>query len=237
MLSRTQLLIVFLLCLFPVSASAGETGFFTGIDVTAGKAFGSSDQTNGGAPAAGGGIVKNVKLNDTIGLGGHLGYRFDNAVSVSLGYQHIWGDVSWDANFPAISYTSTYDGTAISDAILVNLSYDIAVSDTLSITPAAGIGLTFNSFSGVTERSKSTGQFLSSVGDDTKISPAAQVGLGFGYKIAQSIRLDINSVLAYTGEFQTGSTRRGNLGVTGITPYEIGDVWRASLGASINFKF
>jgi hypothetical protein len=235
MLSRALLFTVFITCLFPASAFAADAGFFVGLDLTGGKAFGSSDQTDGGAAFGGGGVVENVDFGDTVGIGGHLGYRINEALSVSLAYQHIWGDVSWDANFPAISSVSAFEGTAVSDMILANVSYDMAVSDAISISPKVGAGLTFNTLSGVVETLKSTGQFLSDVSDATQISPVAQVEIGLRYNMAPNMSLNLGTALAYTGGFKTNDTRSGNLGVTPITPYEIDDVWRASLGASIDF--
>jgi len=44
-------------------------------------------------------------------------------------------------------------------------------------------------------------------------------------------------LLAYSGRFETGKTRSGNLGITDINPYEIKDAWRANLGASLSFEF
>lgn len=59
--------------LFPASALAQDTGFFAGLDVYGGTAFGSSSTTNGGAAFAGGGVVNNVKFGGTVGMGGHAG--------------------------------------------------------------------------------------------------------------------------------------------------------------------
>ena len=234
---RKSLFIVLSTVLFPASALAENPGFFVGLDVSGGKAFGSSSQTDGGASFAGGGVVRNVEFGDTVGLGGHAGYRFNNALSVSLGYQHIWGDVSWDANFPAISAASSFEGTAISDTILAKVTYDVAVSDALSISPNAGMGLLFNSLSGVVETNKPTGQFLSDVDNHTQIAPMAQVGIGVRYEIAPNMSVNIDTSAAYTGGFETGNTRSGNAGITKITPYEIDDVWRINVGASMHFKF
>jgi hypothetical protein len=49
--------------------------------------------------------------------------------------------------------------------------------------------------------------------------------------------LGLDALLTYTGGFETGDTRSGNLGITDINPYKIKDAWRANLGVSINFEF
>src|SRR5690554_2854137 len=112
--------------LFPLSASAEDIGLFGGLDLSGGVASGSSGTTNGGNPVAGGGIVENVEFGNTVGIGGHVGYRFDPAWSAFLSYQHVRGDVSWDAVFPLFGVTSNFDGTAISNVVLANLAYDFA---------------------------------------------------------------------------------------------------------------
>jgi hypothetical protein len=223
--------------LLPVSALAKDTGFFTGLDLSGGKAFGSSKTTDGGAPWAGGGVVDNVRFGRTFGIGGHVGYRFDSALSGFISYQHVRGDVSWDAAFPMFGVSSDFKGTAISNVVMGNLAYDFALSDTTSIQAIAGAGLSFNSLSDVVETDVGTGLFLSDVKDHTRTSPAAQIGMGVRHKITPDIVLGLNASVNYTGGFETGNTRSGNLGITPITPYKIDDVWRVSLGALIRFEF
>jgi hypothetical protein len=223
--------------LVPVSARAEDTGFFAGLDWSAGMASGSSKTTNGGAPWAGGGVVSNVKFGGTIGIGGHAGYRFNPALSGFISYQHVRGDVSWDATFPLFGVSSDFKGTAISNVIMGNLAYDFALSDTTSIRTSVGIGLSFNSLSNVVERDVATGLFLADVADRTRTSPAAQIGAGIQHRIAPHAVLGLNASVSYTGGFETGDTRSGNLGVTPITPYKIDDVWRTNLTASLRFAF
>ena len=57
----------------PATVLADETGFFAGLDVLGGIAGGSSDTTNGGAPFAGGGVVR----------GSPRPYQLFSAISIS----------------------------------------------------------------------------------------------------------------------------------------------------------
>lgn len=220
-----------------MSAFAGEPGFFAGVDVSAGMASGSSSTTNGGAAFAGGGVVANVKFGDTVGIGGHVGYRFDPVWSAFVSYQHVRGHVSWDANFPLFGVASGFAGTAFGNGILANLAYDLALSDRTSLRASTGLGLTFNTLSGVVETDKGSGLFLSDVKDHTRLSPMAQAGAGIRHKITPNAELGFDALVAYTGGFETGNTRSGNLGITPITPYKIDDVWRASLSGSFRLAF
>lgn len=221
----------------PLSALAAEPGFFAGLDVSGGAAFGSSSTVNGGAPFAGGGVVGNVKLGNFVGGGGHVGYRFDSAMSAFVSYQHGQGGIGWDANFPLYGASSRFDGTAISSAILGNVAYEIPLTDVISMRTTAGLGITFNTLSRVIETNKATGIFLADLATHTRTGTAAQVGLGFRYKIAPSAEVGLDGLVAYAGGFETGSARSGNLGITSINPYRIDDVWRASLSASLKIGF
>lgn len=223
--------------LVPAPALAEDTGFFAGLDLSGGMASGSSRTTDGGASWAGGGVVENVKFGNTTGIGGHAGYRFDPALSGFISYQHIRGDVSWDATFPMLGVASAFKGIAISNVVMGNLAYDFALSGTTSIRASAGAGLSFNTLSSVTETDVATGLFLSDVRDHTRTSPAAQIGAGIWHNITPNAVLGLNASVSYTGGFETGSTRSGNLGITPITPYKIDDVWRTNLSASIRFEF
>jgi len=237
MISKLLLSATIAASVFPAFALAGDTGFFAGLDVTGGVASGSSHTTNGGAAIAGGGVVDNVKFGDALGVGGHVGYKFNPALSVFISYQHVQGDVSWDANFPLFGVASNFDGTAISNAVLGNIAYDWALSDATSIIATAGIGLSFNSLSGIVESDQATGLFLSDVADHTQVNPMVQLGAGIDHKISANIVLVLSVSVSYTGEFETGDTRSGNLGITSIAPYKIDDVWRANLGISMRFTF
>ncbi|MFT4121287.1 outer membrane beta-barrel protein [Bradyrhizobium sp.] len=236
---RPKLLIPALVaaCVAPASALAQGAGFFVGLDASAGMAFGSSSTTNGGAPWAGGGVVNNVKFGETAGIGGHAGYRFDPALSAYVSYQYVRGDVSWDATFPMFGVASDFKGTAVSHVVMGNLAYEFALSDRTSIRTSAGLGLSFNSLSSVMETDVGTGLFLADVADHTRLSPAAQIGAGLQHRIAPKAMLSLNTSVSYTGSFETGNTRSGNLGITPITPYKIDDVWRASLSGSIRLEF
>lgn len=218
------------------SAQAQDNGFFAGLDVSGGLASGSSDTTNGGADFAGGGVVDNVKFGETLGIGGHIGYRFTPSFSAFIGYQYVQGSVNWDANFPLFNITSDFKGDAISNVLMGNLAYDWALSEVTSIRASAGLGMSIDSLSDVVETDRGTGLFLADVADHTRTSPAAQLGAGIQHKITSNMVLGLNAAVSYTDSFETGNTRSGNLGVTSITPYRIDDVWRANLGVSIRFK-
>jgi hypothetical protein len=237
MISKLLLSALIAAFLVPAPACAEDTGFFAGLDVSGGVASGSSRTTDGGAPWAGGGVVDNVKFGNTTGIGGHAGYRFDPALSGFISYQHIRGDVSWDASFPMFGVASDFKGIATSNVVMGNLAYDFALSDMTSIRASVGVGLSFNTLSNVVETDRGTGFFLDDVADRTRTSPAAQVGAGIQHKIASNAVLGLTAAASYTGGFETGSTRSGNLGITAITPYKIDDVWRASLSASIRYEF
>lgn len=237
MRSRALIATLAAMVFLPAPAVAQDTGFFAGLDVSGGLAFGSSSTRNGGAAVAGGGIVNSVKFDDTFGIGGHIGYRFDPSRSAFISYQHIRGDVSWGANFPSFGVASDFKGDAISNVIMGNLAYDWALSGMTSIQFGAGLGVSINSLSNVVETDQGTGLFLADVAGHTRISPAAQLSLGIQQKITPNATLGLNAAVGYTGGFETGETRNGNLGVTSITPYKIDNVWRASLQASVRFEF
>jgi hypothetical protein len=230
-------LVVLVTVIFPAAALAGEQGFFAGLDVSGGTAFGYSSTTNGGAPVARGGVVGDVKFGQTWGIGGHVGYRFDPAISAFVSYQHIRGDVGWNAVFPLYGVSSRFDGSAISNAILGNVAYEFPLSAATTIRTTAGVGVGFNTLSGVVETNKPTGEFLADLADHTRTDIIAQVGLGLRHRIAQNVVVGLDGSIAYVGGFETGNTRSGNQGITGISPYGIDDVWRANLSGSIRFEF
>jgi hypothetical protein len=225
------------LLLVPASAFADEAGFFAGLDATGGIAFGSSSTTDGGAPFAGGGVVENVKFKTTAGIGGHAGYRFDSPLSAFVSYQYLEGRVNWDARYPLFGVASNFQGTAVSHVLMGNLAYDFSLSDTTSFRTTAGLGLSFNTLSSVAEADEGTGLFLANLAEKTRINPTAQVGAGIRHKLTDSITWGLSTSVSYSGGFETGTTRSGNLGVTPINPYKIDDVWRATLGTSISFRF
>lgn len=221
----------------PATALAEDAGFFAGLDATGGIAFGSSSTTDGGAPFAGGGIVDNVKFRGTVGLGGVVGYHFASPLSAFLSYRQVQGGIGWDADFPLFGVSSGFDGTAISRAVMGNLAYDFALSDVTTLRAAAGVGLSFNTLSDVVEKDNPTGAFLSNVEDHTRTSPTAQLDLGIQHALTPAAIVGLSASIIYSGGFETGDTRSGNLGVTAINPYAIDDVWRANLGASIRVRF
>ena len=234
---KSFLLCAVLFVALPAMALAEDRDFFVGLDLIGGIAGGTSSTTDGGAPFALGGVVDDVTFGTATGIGGHIGYRVDPALSAFVSYQHLRGDVSWNASFPAIGVVSDFEGKAISDMVLANVAYEVPLSEATAIRGTAGIGLSFNTLSDVVETDRGSGIFLADVAKHTEIDPAAQIGAGLRHKLASNAVLGLDASLAYSGGFETGNTRSGNLGVTDINPYKIDHVWRANLGASIRFEF
>ncbi len=237
MLRKIALPVILAASLVPLSAQAEKDDIFAGLGLSTGIARGSSNQTDGGAAGVGGGIVENIKFGNARGFGGHVGYRLSPAWSTFASYQHLRGDVSWDARFPAINAISSFAGKATSNLILANLGYDLPISDSTAFTAGLGLGASFNSLSNVVEINQPGNSFLSDVGDNTQISPAAQISIGLEHKIMPHALLKLDATFAYTGGFETASTRTGNLGTTPITAYEINHVWRTGIGASLRLAF
>ncbi|WP_322998443.1 autotransporter domain-containing protein [Castellaniella sp.] len=234
---NTLLILVITAAALPATAAAQAPGFFAGLDVSGGIARGSSSTQDGGAAFAGGGVVENVKFGNTTGIGGHVGYQIDPAVSAFISYQYTRGDIDWDAHFPRFGVASSFSGDATSHTILANIAYDWPLSEATTIRATAGLGVTFNTLSGVTEREKPSSAFASNVADHTEAGPTGQLGAAIQHYITPNAMLSLNVSAAYVGAFRTGDTREGNLGVTQITPYEIRDTWRMNLGASVRMRF
>lgn len=225
---------------FPVGAAAGKQNFFAGLDVFAGMAFGSSSTKDGGGLppfGAADGVVGNVRFGETVGVGGHVGYRFDPAWSASISYHHIFGDIRWDATFPAFGSVSRIAGDATSDVLVANVIHMRHLSDATALSLKAGLGVGFNRLSDLVETRKADGHFISNVAGKTKAAPVAQIGAGVLHSFSPNATIGFDALLSYAGGFETGSTRRGNLGVTGINPYRIENVWRTNLGVSARFEF
>jgi hypothetical protein len=214
-----------------------DGGFFAGVDVLTGKAYGSSDTKDGGAPFAGGGVVDEVKFKRTTGLGGHVGYRFDSAWSVFVSYQHSRGDVSWNADFPMLGVASSYKGKATSHIVMGNVAYDLALSKATALRLSGGVGVAYNKLADVEEHNRPGGEYLSELAEETKRNWAAQVGVGLRHRVTTNTELGLDLLATYTGGFETGDSRFGNLGETEIKPYRIDDVWRADLNASVRYTF
>ena len=200
--------------IIPAAAMARESDIFAGLDVFGGIASGVSDTRDGGGNPPlfnGDGVVDNVKFGETLGIGGHIGYRIDPAWSAFIGYRHIRGDVRWQATYPSFGVASDFDGTATGDAVMGNLAYKFPLSGTTAARARTGIGVTFNRLSGVVETDKASGQFVADVARHTKASPIAEIGLGLEQSIAARTVITLDASVAYTGGFETGDTRSGNL--------------------------
>ena len=220
-------------------ALTDDTGFFVGGGAFAEKAFGSSSTTNAGASWGGGGIVDNVRFGTGVGGGLHAGYRFDDARSIFMSYDYSRSDISWEAAFPALgpNTKSRFDGTAVSNALMGNFAYDYALSDATTLQTSVGAGLSLNTLLNVRESDFSSGGFTSNLENHTQISPVAQVGASLTHHITPGITLSLNASASYTRGFETGNSRSDNVVTTGITPYEIENIWRTKVGASLRFAF
>lgn len=235
-LTQNLFLAVVISSTFSAPAFAGDSGVIAGIDVSGGTAHGSSDTTNGGG-FGGGGVVANVKFGHIVDLGGYVGYRFGTAWSAFLSYQHIRGDIQWDANFPPGLGSTHFSGTAESNVLMANLSYAYPLSDATDFDVSGGLGVSFNKLADVVETVHGTGEFVSDVHSDTRASQSARIAAGIRHKLSPNMVFGLEASLAYAGKFRTGDTRFGNLGVTSINPYEIDSVWRTSLTASLTYTF
>jgi len=224
----------------PVAARAEDRDFFAGVDVLGGVATGSSSTKDGGGvlPSFNGdGVVENVRFGGLVGIGAHIGYRFKPSWSAIVSYQHVRGNVSWDARFATYGGRSSFDGTASSDVIMGSIAYARPLSEATSVSVKAGLGVTFNRLSDLVETDRGTGLFGSDVAGHTKTGPTAQIGLGIQHRLSPSATIGLDAAFAYVGGFETGNTRNGNLGVTNINPYKIDDVWRGTLGVSLKVAF
>lgn len=223
-----------------VLAADHDRDFFVGLEVLGSTASGTSSTRNGGGNPPlfqGDGIVSKVRFDDTVGVGAQVGYRLHPRWSVALSYQYIRGDIRWRADYPAFQVASDFDGTATSNVILATLGYAHPLSDATSLTLRGGLGASYNRLSGVQEFDIGTGLFLADLAGRTQASTAALVGLGIEHQLTRSIAIGLEATATYNGGFQTGITRRGNLGTTGINRYELDDVWRGNLAASLKFSF
>ena len=237
---RGVILSTILVAALPVASHAQDRGFFVGVDVLGGVASGSSDTRNGGGILPmfeGDGVVDEIRFENTIGIGGHIGYRFKPSWSAIISYQHFRDGVSWEATFPTHGGGSSFDGEATSDVVVANLAYTRPLSDATSASIRVGVGVAFNGLSDLVETDKATGIFVSDVAEHRKASATIPIGLGIQRTLTSSMSIGLDAAYAYAGGFATGDTRTGNLGVTSINPYEINSVWRGTLGASLRVMF
>ena len=218
---------------------ADDTGFFVGGSVFAEKTFGSSSSTTGGALWGGGGIVDNVRFGTGAGGGLQAGYRFDDARAVFVSYDYSRSDVRWDAAFPLLgpSVISSFDGTAVSNALMGNFAYDFALSEATHLQASVGAGLSLNTLLKIRETVFNNGGFISNLENHTQISPVAQLGSSLTHHITPGITLSLNASASYARGFETGNSRSDNVVTTDITPYEIENIWRTKVGTALRFAF
>lgn len=240
MRTKGVFLSIILVAALPIATQAQDREFFVGVDVLGGVTSGSSDTRDGGGILPlfeGDGVVDHVRFEKTIGMGGHIGYRFKPSWAAIISYQHLRDEVSWDATFPTNGGGSGFDGMATSDAIMGHIAYTRPLSDATSASVRVGVGVAFNGLSDLVETDKVTGMFVSDVAKHTKVSPTVPIGLGIQRRLTSSMSIGLDAAYAYAGGFATGDTRTGNLGVTSINPYEINSAWRGTLGASLRVMF
>ena len=120
---------------------------------------------------------------------------------------------------------------------MANIAYDFALAQATTLRLSSGLGVAYNKLSGVDEHNVRTGRLLSHLESERKTNLAAQVGVGLRHWISANTEIGLDLLATYTGGFKTGDTREGNLGVTEINAFEIDDVWRASIGASVRYAF
>lgn len=217
-----------------------DKGFFAGIDLLGGFATGSSSTTNGGGTPPvyhSDGVVRDVTFGNTLGIGGHIGYRLDPNWSAFASYHYIRGDIGWSADYPSLGIASDFSGDAYSNVLMGNVAYRHALSDETSLILKAGLGVSLNTLSDITEVNPTDGSLISHLANHTKASPAGQVGVGFQHAITSNVTLGLDASLGYAGSFETGDTRTLGSDVMEINPYEIENVWRGNLGGSLKVNF
>jgi hypothetical protein len=89
----------------------------------------------------------------------------------------------------------------------------------------------------VVETDQASGLFLADVASRTRTEPMAQLSLGIEHRISPGVSAGLTASASYSGGFETGDKRIGNLGVTDINPYRIGHIWRTDLAASLRLRF
>ena len=219
------------------SPARGES-LFSGFDVSGGLAWGGSDTTDGGAAVAGGGTVHDVAFGSGIGLGGHLGYRLTSDFAVTLSYHYLQADVFWRADYALAGVgDSNFAGRAASHVLMGSGIFTHALSDATALELRGGLGVALNSLSNVEEIHAPDGQFLAVISEERQVSPAAEIAVGLSHAISPTMFLALETSATYVGDFSTGDTRTGNLGVTDIGRYSINDVWHGKVGAALRVDF
>jgi hypothetical protein len=239
-ISKKWLLCIAMSAAFPsvVLAEENQDGhFFAGVDVSGGMATGSSGTKNGGDSFGKGGTVNNLKFKETFGIGAHAGYQFTPALSAFLSYHHTSGDIHFDADFPNRYISTSIKGKAETDALLANVAYAWDLTDDTTIHASAGAGVAFNQLKGLVEHLKINGNFTSTLTDQTKAHPMAQLGIGVTHQLSKDLSASVAMSTAYVGNYETGNTRQYISKTRKITPYKINDVWRTQFTASVNYQF
>lgn len=217
-------------------ATAGETGFFAGLNGGAAFRSGSSGTTDGGAPWAGGGTVSDVRFQTAFLVGAHAGYRFSPNLSAFVSYENISGGVAWQARFPTTTIVSRFNALATSQVVLANATFSHGLSDATKIDLTGGLGLATNNLTSIRETAPG---FEAFVEEGNQTSLAARAGIGLEHRIGRSVTFGANAALTYQGGFTTGGTRSAPaFNVTeAIRPYRLDDTWGVTVGAFTRVSF
>lgn len=221
----------------PGVAFAQDAGFFVGIDTIGSVGYGTPTTTTAGAYAGGGGSLSDIRFGAAVNLGGHVGYRFDGPLSVSISYQHLASSIAWTTHFKANNDVTFMEGNAQSDVVLVNLGLDLLSSETTTIGASLGLGFAHNQLFEITETTQAPGGFGADINPGQSTGLAAQIGLSLTQKLTDNAVLALGGSFGYSGEFETADSRTTHTGsIHKISPYTF-EAWRASFSGSLRFQF
>lgn len=157
----------------PGVALAQDTGFFVGIDAIGSVGHGTPTTTTAGAYAGGGGSLSDIRFGSALNLGGHVGYRFEGPLSVSISYQHLASSIAWTTHFKKYNDTTFMEGTAQSDVVLFNLGLDLLSSESTTIGASVGLGLAHNQLFEIAETTLAPGGYGATIHPGQSTSLAA----------------------------------------------------------------
>ncbi|MGF0537907.1 outer membrane beta-barrel protein [Agrobacterium sp. ES01] len=221
------------LSLLGEAANAEDLGWFT--DINAGAAFisGDSDTTTGGRD--GDGIVSKVKFDDEFVVGGRIGYRFSDPLAVFISYDYLGSNVSWAGTFPG--GPAYFDGRAISNIVLANVSYGYNITENTRLNATAGAGVAINQLNDIDEASFKGATPYANLDDGTHTSFAGRAGLELQHNVTESLSLNLGANISYLGSYESGNGRDRSGLYEPINAYELSPIWAATITAGIRLKF